>query len=196
MGARGSRRISLMPQCLLVLHRKLETIEYVIMKKRTWILVALLWLSLVACSAKRSRGVGMPENHALSEMPTVTIVEPEYRVAEGYFVAADSIPLVIKSQAELERYLGMATTMDERPTEIDWDKEFVVAIARRETWQAESIKLMQLYAKADTLYLQYETPLQMDTQGFSVRPLLVLILPRAYENHKIHLAPLNVGIAL
>lgn len=196
MGARGSRRISLMPQCLLVLHRKLETIEYVIMKKRTWILVALLWLSLVACSAKRSRGVGMPENHALSEMPTVTIVEPEYRVAEGYFVAADSIPLVIKSQAELERYLGMATTMDERPTEIDWDKEFVVAITRRETWQAENIKLMQLYAKADTLYLQYETPLQMDTQGFSVRPLLVLILPRAYENHKIHLAPLNVGIAL
>lgn len=196
MGARGSRRISLMPQCLLVLHRKLETIEYVIMKKRTWILVALLGLSLVACSAKRSRGVGMPENYDLSEMPTVTIVEPEYRVAEGYFAAADSIPLVIKSQAELERYLGMATTMDERPTEIDWDKEFVVAIARRETWQAESIKLMQLYAKADTLYLQYETPLQMDDRSFSVRPLLVLILPRAYENHKIHLAPLNVGIAL
>ena len=51
-----------------------------------------------------------------------------YHIAKNYFAAEDSLPATLTSEEELNRHLGMATTMADKPTEIDWQREFVIPI--------------------------------------------------------------------
>lgn len=67
---------------------------------------------------------------------------------------------MIVNQGELEQYLGMATTMSSWPTEIDWTSEFIIPIAKPETYRDASIDPVALELKGG----QLGYPIDMSSQ--------------------------------
>ena len=67
-----------------------------------------------------------------------------FTTLENYFVRNDvdcskQQRLIINNKAEFEKYFGMAAHMGGMPTEVNWNKQFVVALVMPETKRATSI---------------------------------------------------------
>ena len=68
----------------------------------------------------------------------------KYTTLENYFVRNDvdcskQQRLIINNKAEFEKYFGMAVHMGGLPTEVNWNKQFVIALVLPETKRATSI---------------------------------------------------------
>lgn len=68
-----------------------------------------------------------------------------FTTLENYFVRNDvdcskQQRLIINSKADFEKYFGMAAHMGGMPTEVNWNKQFVVALVMPETKRATSIQ--------------------------------------------------------
>ena len=68
----------------------------------------------------------------------------KYTTLENYFVRNDvdcskQQRLIIDNKAEFEKYFGMAAHMGGLPTEVNWNKQFVIALVLPETKRATSI---------------------------------------------------------
>ena len=68
----------------------------------------------------------------------------KYTTLENYFVRNDvdcskQQRLIINNKAEFEKYFGMAAHMGGLPTEVNWNKQFVIALVLPETKRATSI---------------------------------------------------------
>lgn len=68
-----------------------------------------------------------------------------YTPLENYFVRNDvdcskQQRLIIDNQRDFERYFGMAATMGGMPTEVNWNKQYVLAIILPETNRSTSIE--------------------------------------------------------
>ena len=100
------------------------------MKKLT--LLPLLCTALVACGSGQS-GSTSTDSTASDSTATAGVVTTDsivpYRLAENYFVTSDSLPSTLTTAEEQGKYLGMATSMGNTPTTIDWSREFVIPIA-------------------------------------------------------------------
>lgn len=67
-----------------------------------------------------------------------------FTTLENYFVRNDvdcskQQRLIINNKADFEKYFGMAAHMGGMPTEVNWNKQFVVALVMPETKRATSI---------------------------------------------------------
>ena len=90
--------------------------------------LALSLSALTACGGGRSE---QSAQDSTAQPTTSVVANPDslpYYIAENYFAAEDSLPATLTSEEELNRHLGMATTMADKPTEIDWQREFVIPI--------------------------------------------------------------------
>ena len=96
------------------------------MKKFILLALPLAIASLIACGSGQS-GSTSADSTATAGVVTTDSIVP-YRLAENYFATSDSLPTVITSAKEQEKYLGMATSMEHTPTTIDWSREFVIPI--------------------------------------------------------------------
>ena len=68
----------------------------------------------------------------------------KYTTLENYFVRNDvdcskQHRPIINNKAEFEKYFGMAAHMGGLPTEVNWNKQFVIALVLPETKRATSI---------------------------------------------------------
>lgn len=68
----------------------------------------------------------------------------KYTTLENYFVRNDvdcskQQRLIINNKAEFEKYFGMAAHMGGLPTEVNWNKQFVIALVLPETKRATAI---------------------------------------------------------
>ena len=68
----------------------------------------------------------------------------KYTTLENYFVRNDvdcskQQRLIIDNKADFEKYFGMAAHMGGMPTEVNWNKQFVIALVLPETKRATSI---------------------------------------------------------
>lgn len=68
----------------------------------------------------------------------------QFTTLENYFVRNDvdcskQQRLIINNKVDFEKYFGMAAHMGGMPTEVNWDKQFVVALVMPETKRATSI---------------------------------------------------------
>jgi hypothetical protein len=74
-----------------------------------------------------------------------------YTTLENYFVRNDvdcskTQRLIFDNKQDFEGYFGMAATMGGLPTEINWNKQFVVALILPETKRATSIRPVNVKA--------------------------------------------------
>lgn len=117
-----------------------------------------------------------------------------YTKANGYFVnnTVQFVPQTpITSQEQFDQYFGMATVMgkDGRPTEIDFSKQFVLAVTTPETNIATEITPESL-RKSDNGNLVFTYRIvQGEKQSYSTHPCLILIVSDKYKGeveYRIH----------
>lgn len=107
--------------------------------KHLTIVLALGALLLLLCSGCSF----MDKMYAAQKIDEVATPIP-YTTLENYFVRNDvdcskQQRLIIDNKADFEKYFGMAAHMGGMPTEVNWNKQFVVAIVLPETKRATSI---------------------------------------------------------
>ena len=102
----------------------------------TLVLGALLLLLCSNCSF-------MDKRYAAQKIDDVATPVP-YTTLENYFVRNDvdctkQQRLIIDNKQDFEKYFGMAAYMGGLPTEVNWKKQFVVALVLPETKRATTI---------------------------------------------------------
>ena len=148
--------------------------------KKVLLAIAVL-LGLVACTA----------NKATSAEKSVVSSEVPFTVAEHYFFnKGQDIPVnpKITSEELFKQLFGMATVMGEngKPTEIDFSKQFVLAVVLPVTDINTEITPVKVEEKGDTLFYHYDVKTG-EKQSFSIQPLSIIILDKKYENKEIFL---------
>ncbi len=138
-------------------------------------------LGLVACTT----------NKATSAEKSVVSSEVPFTVAEHYFFNKGQDILVnpkITSEELFKQLFGMATVMGEngKPTEIDFSKQFVLAVVLPVTDINTEITPVKVEEKGDTLFYHYDVKTG-EKQSFSIQPLSIIILDKKYENKEIFL---------
>lgn len=138
-------------------------------------------LGLVACTT----------NKATSAEKSVVSSEVPFTVAEHYFFnKGQDIPVnpKITSEELFKQLFGMATVMGEngKPTEIDFSKQFVLAVVLPVTDINTEITPVKVEEKGDTLFYHYDVKTG-EKQSFSIQPLSIIILDKKYENKEIFL---------
>lgn len=149
------------------------------MKKILWACAVLL--GLVACTTNKST----------SAEKSVVSSEVPFTVAEHYFFnKGQDIPVnpKITSEELFKQLFGMATVMGEngKPTEIDFTKQFVLAVVLPVTDINTEINPVKVEEKGDTLFYHYDVKTG-EKQSFSIQPLSIIILDKKYENKEIFL---------
>ena len=112
-----------------------------------------------------------------------------FQVAKNYFLKNDQeIPASpkITTAEEFEKFFGMATTMGEdgKPTEIDFKKQFVLAVVLPVTNHATVIIPHRLEEKGDTLFCFYDAKVG-EVQPYSMQPISLIILDMKYADKEV-----------
>lgn len=86
----------------------------------------------------------MDKMYAAQKIDQVATPIP-YTTLENYFVRNDvdcskQQRLIIDNKADFEKYFGMAAYMGGLPTEVNWNKQYVIAIIQPETKRATSVE--------------------------------------------------------
>ena len=102
-----------------------------------------------------------------------------FRVADAYFVNNDveSVPPFIRSVEERDSVLGMATTMFNAPTVIDFENEVAVPVVLSETNMETDVNVTRLTANADTLVVSYGVE-RGGRLSYSIRPFALVVVAK------------------
>jgi len=104
-----------------------------------------------------------------------------YTEAQHYFVRNDvkEPPMgKIESQEQLERSFGMAPVMGPGglPTEIDFSREYVIAVSTAPTSRATELKVESLRREGnDRVVLRYRVE-QGEERSYTIQPCLLLVV--------------------
>ena len=149
------------------------------MKKLILLALPLAIASLIACGSGQS-GSPSTDSAATAGVVTTDSIVP-YRLAENYFATSDSLPTVITSAKEQEKYLGMATAMGHTPKTIDWSREFVIPIVLPSTDSSmEIIPVSLVRNTSGGLTLSYRLKHGISHHGSEMRPFVAIIVSRDY----------------
>ena len=115
--------------------------------------------------------------------------EVTFEVAKNYFFKnGQEIPASPKvtTAEEFGKLFGMATTMvnDGKPTEIDFTKQFVLAIVLPVTNLATEINPTRLEVKGDKLFYFYDAKVG-EAQTYSTQPISLIILDKKFADKTI-----------
>ena len=134
------------------------------MKKLILLALPLAITSLIACGSGQS-GSASTDSTATDSTATAGVVTTDsivpYRLAENY--------------------LGMAATMGQLPTEIDWSREFVIPIVLPSTDSSmEIIPVSLVRNTSGGLTLSYRLKQGISHHGSEMRPFVAIIVSRDY----------------
>ena len=115
--------------------------------------------------------------------------EITFEVAKNYFFKNGAkIPAdpKITSEEMFNKLFGMATTMgkDGKPTEIDFSKQFVLAIILPVTDVATEINPVKVEEKGDSLLYTYAVKTG-EKQTYSIQPFSIIILDKKYVDKEV-----------
>src|SRR5690606_32577873 len=141
-----------------------------------------LFIFIASCRYQENQQeVGSTETQQVSE--TVSVM---YDIAANYFLKNTVTPGQLpqnnfETQADCDKVFGMATTQGDtgKPTVIDFENQFVIAVSTEETNVATEIQPLSL--QKDTsgqLTLTYRR-VQGETMGHTIAPVLLLIVAKA-----------------
>jgi hypothetical protein len=110
-----------------------------------------------------------------------------YAEAKHYFVRNDFLPELLKnnkidSQENFNRIFGLATTMNAKPTPIDFSKQYVIAIINDTTNRATILTIESLTKKDNDITLSYRENIG-DEQTYTIRPFLLLVVDKSQEGN-------------
>lgn len=159
-------------------------------------LLKYMLLAVLGLGACQTDHKPMQGNQAMDTPSADTAEMPvPYSIARNYFVKNDFEPSLasnwvmpdITEQSEFEKIFGMATTMGEngKPTEIDFSKQYVIAIIDPITNLASEYQIKGLKLKSNTLHLDYSL-IQGEKMTSTMQPCLILVIDKKYQY------PLNV----
>ena len=110
-----------------------------------------------------------------------------YREASGYFFKNNQpCPkdiLVITNKAELERHFGYAATMSQRPTEVDFSKEAVLAIVLPETDLSTDIGIKGITSKQGSLTVNYKVNTGAKN-SYTIQPMRMIVVDKSTLQNK------------
>jgi hypothetical protein len=106
-----------------------------------------------------------------------------YRVANGYFVRNDvkKVPTAkITSSQQFFSYFGCAPVMgkDGEPTRIDFQKEYVLAVCKPETWYSTELTPVSLRREKKNVIVFTYRVTKGEKQTYSINPCLMIIVSR------------------
>ena len=116
--------------------------------------------------------------------------EVAFEIAKNYFYKNNPKGLPaspkITSEKVFNELFGMATTMGEngKPTEIDFTKQFVLAIVLPTTNIETEVNPVKVEEKGDSLFYAFEVK-KGEKQTYSIKPISIIILDKKYENKKV-----------
>ena len=156
--------------------------------KRTLDCLVLFAAFIALVSCKTEQGTGF---HSLGEEARGWKEVP-FAVANNYFFKnGQSIPTNPKvvTDEDFNRLFGMATTMgpDGKPTEIDFSKQFVLAIVLPVTDVETDIKPMKVETKGQMLRYTYAVKAGQK-QSYSTQPVAIILIDRKYKDQDIVLS--------
>ena len=157
--------------------------KYVMMKKAI-ILAVSVSAMLSACHTS-----GKVDNFTINVdavSSATTAVDVPYKVANGYFVRNDVKKLPngkISKQKDFEASFGMAAVMgnDGRPTEIDFNNQYVIAVSKPVTDRFTELEPVSLKGDGDGgLVFVYRTKAGQQL-SYSMQPSLVVVVDKKYR---------------
>ncbi len=110
-----------------------------------------------------------------------------YQVANRYFVnnsVTGAVPAKIATQQDFDKYFGAAAVMGKNgtPTQIDFSRQFVVAISQPVTNVDTEIRTTSIRKEEGTLKVYYRL-VEGETRSYSIRPLQLLIVDKKYDGN-------------
>lgn len=154
------------------------------MKKAMILAVAASAAMLSACHTS-----GKVDNFTINVdavSSATTAVDVPYKVANGYFVRNDVKKLPngkISKQKDFEAAFGMAAVMgnDGRPTEIDFNNQYVIAVSKPVTDRLTEFEPVSLKGDGDGgLVFVYRTKAGQQL-SYSMQPSLVVVVDKKYR---------------
>lgn len=154
------------------------------MKKAMILAVAASAAMLSACHTS-----GKVDNFTINVdavSSATTAVDVPYKVANGYFVRNDVKKLPngkISKQKDFEASFGMAAVMgnDGRPTEIDFNNQYVIVVSKPATDRFTELEPVSLKGDGDGgLVFVYRTKAGQQL-SYSMQPSLVVVVDKKYR---------------
>ena len=113
-----------------------------------------------------------------------------YIEAEHYFFRNDAQTPdnpKINTREEFESLFGMAAVMGKngRPTPIDFDKQFVIAVVLPVTNKDVELDDERLTDDGQALTFEYSVDYDEDVLSFEMRPILLIVVDRKYEREMV-----------
>lgn len=141
------------------------------MKKNVYILLTIIvFTSLTSCKN--------------TNLPTLEDNNIPYIVANNYFVKTDTILRIgkITNQEDFDAVFGAATVMGEngKPTAINFEKQYVVAVIEPETNEATTISPISITKNEEGLLFTYQIE-KGETQSYTIIPFTMLVLDNQYD---------------
>lgn len=152
------------------------------MKKAMILAVAASVAMLSACHTS-----GKVDNFTINVdavSSATTAVDVPYKVANGYFVRNDVKKLPngkISKQKDFEASFGMAAVMgnDGRPTEIDFNNQYVIAVSKPVTDRFTELEPVSLKGDGGLVFV-YRTKAGQQL-SYSMQPSLVVVVDKKYR---------------
>lgn len=147
-------------------------------------LLAFAALVFIACGGQQTTAPVVEDPTIAEERQEVT-----FDVARNYFFNNDQqIPVdpKITTAESFDRLFGKATTMGEegKPTEIDFSKQFVVAVILPETDVQTEITPVKVESQGEKLYYSFDITTG-EKQSFTTQPLALIVLDKQYEGQEV-----------
>lgn len=151
-------------------------------------IIAIAAITLLSsCKQNQQQNEANPEEAILGKPSEVS-----YTVAQNYFIKNGAVlpeNHKITDQETFNQIFGMATTMGEngKPTEIDFDKSFVIAVeegpVQKETTMTPDLLINHYDGQ---LVFHYNVKQGADI-SYTIRPVLIIIVDKNLENMPIKL---------
>lgn len=115
-----------------------------------------------------------------------------YKIATGYFVkntvdSSTSLELKIEIEKDFNNLFGYATVMGSngKPTGIDFSKEYVIAIVKKDTNRETTLEPISFISKDNKLTLSYIVKTGLEST-YTTKPLLILVINKKYKGEIIY----------
>lgn len=159
---------------------------------KTQILTISIIASLIfsSCCDNKPKEEAKPNVTTLPVEVTTKVEEVAYTVAKNYFINNNVTQLdqvKIETSEKFKQVFGMATTMGKegKPTEINFDKQYVIAVVLPETSQMTTLEPVSLQKnEQNQITFTYKT-IVGEKQTYTMRPSLAIIVDKTVEGEII-----------
>ncbi|MCF0196982.1 MAG: hypothetical protein HUK03_07120 [Bacteroidaceae bacterium] len=162
---------------------------------KQFISLIIMALTLIACGgASKVCPVSQESAPAIGTDSAALTSGVAYTPAEGYFFKTGqptpAEALVMRSKEELEAHFGYATTMNRRPTALDFSRQVAIAIVLPETNRSTEITVQSITLRGKDLEVAYAvqtgTPL-----SYTIQPLTMIAVSKTSLQGKVILVRKN-----